>query len=47
MGVPLIAQVEDEMDSPAGKVGFAEQLVTVPVTVGVWVAIAVPTVNEN
>ena len=40
VGVPLIAQVVLLITKPAGKAGEAEQLVTVPVNVGVLVVIA-------
>ena len=39
VGVPLIAQVVLLILSPAGKAGVAVQVVTIPVTVGVVVAI--------
>jgi hypothetical protein len=44
VGVPLITPEEGLIDSPAGKVGFTDQFVTVPVTVGVRLLIGVPTV---
>ncbi len=40
VGVPLMAQVVLLIVSPAGSAGAEEQLVTVPVTVGVLVVIA-------
>ena len=40
VGVPLMAQVVLLIVSPAGSAGADEQLVTVPVTVGVMVVMA-------
>ena len=48
VGAPEMAPVEPSMVRPAGSVGDAVQLVTVPpVEVGVTVVIAVPLVNVN
>lgn len=44
VGVPETAPVPESNVSPAGSVGFTENAVMVPVTVGVSVAMAVPTV---
>ena len=38
VGVPVISQVEEFILSPKGNIGAEEQLVTVPVKVGVTVA---------
>ena len=47
VGVPEIAPVDDDKERPAGREGEIDQVVTVPVTVGVTVFIAVPCVKEN
>ena len=47
-GVPEIVQVDVLKESPAGMPGEIEQLtIAPPVFEGVWLAIAVPAVNEN
>ena len=47
VGVPEIAPVVDDNVRPAGREGEIDQDVTVPVTDGVTVFIAVPCVKEN
>ena len=44
VGVPLITPVVSLIESPAGRSGETDQFVTVPVTVGVRLLIAAPTV---
>ena len=48
VGVPLIAPVEESIDSPAGREGETDHEVTVPpLELGVTVVMAVPFVNVN
>ena len=48
VGVPLIAPVEESIDSPAGREGETDQEVTVPpLELGVTVVMAVPFVSVS